>query len=61
MEKVLKKIRRKVNERKGGKRWIIGEDFNARTEEEEELEDGEIKVKWKSLHKINKQGEKLLK
>lgn len=62
MKKVLKKIRRKVDERKGKKRWIIEEDFNARTERKGELEDGEMKVKRRSLYKMmNKQGEKLLK
>lgn len=62
MKKVLKKLRREVDERKGEKGWIIRGDFNARTGEEGRLEDGEMGVKRRSLDKmINKQGEELLK
>lgn len=40
MEKMLKKIRKKMDERKGEKGWLIGGDFNAHiTGEEGGLED----------------------
>lgn len=38
MERVLKRIREEVDERKGEKGWLIGGDFNARTSEEEAME-----------------------
>lgn len=61
IEKVLEKIRREINERKGEKGWILGGDFNARIGEEGALEDRELGVKRRSVDKtVNKQGEKLL-
>lgn len=62
IEKVLERIRREADKRKGEKGWIIERDFNARTGEEGVLEDRELGVKRRSLDKvINSQGEKLLK
>lgn len=48
--------------REGGKKVGFGGDFNARTGEEEEIEDNEEGIVRRSMNKtINKQGEKLLK
>lgn len=48
--------------REGGKRVGFGGDFNARTGEEEEIEDNEKGIVRRSMNKIiNKQEEKLLK
>lgn len=48
--------------RKGEKRVGFGGDFNARTGEEEEIEDNEEGIVRRSMNKIiNKQREKLLK
>lgn len=48
--------------REEGKRVGFGGDFNARTKEEEEIEDNEKGIVRRSMNKIiNKQGEKLLK
>lgn len=60
MERVLK--REKVDERRGEKGWIIGGDFNARTEEEGAIEDRKEGVERRSIDKTtNRQGETLLK
>lgn len=61
LERVLKRVRKEVDERRGEKVGFGG-DFNARTGEEEEIEDNEEGIVRRSMNKtINKQGEKLLK
>lgn len=61
LERVLKRVRKEVDERRGEKSGFWG-GFNARTGEEEEIEDNEEGIVRRSMNKIiNKQGEKLLK
>ena len=61
-KKQLDRLAEISEERREIKGWLMGGDFNARTGEKGEMEDGEEKKKRKSKNKkVNKEGETLLR